>query len=128
MCYRPSVSVTVLLTEDSAIMAQTIQRLLASRPEIDLIGQTGNIDDAIRLATALKPQVIVMDFHMARRDEDIKVLASISRLLLISLANDEETKKQAQALGAIRLLDKANLYDELVLAILGVTENSIPPK
>jgi len=64
----------------------------------------------------LQPDVVIFDLHMA---EDAKLcLPAGPRRLAISFANDDEAKASADSIGAAQLLDKMELANELIPAIL----------
>jgi DNA-binding NarL/FixJ family response regulator len=113
--------ISVLLADDKEIIRQAIRKLLADNPEVQLIGEAADFAQTIQMTQELKPNVVVMDLHLAdfRNGENISDMPlGKSRLLAMSLANDEEAIVLAESLGAIRLLDKMNLYDELIPAII----------
>jgi DNA-binding NarL/FixJ family response regulator len=113
--------VTVLVADDSGVVRKSIRRLLQDYlAEISLVGEADSFDQTIRMAEELRPQVIVLDVHMKDvQPADIKSrLATYgSCLIAISVWNDEETKTLAESFGAVKLLDKMELSDELIPAI-----------
>jgi O-methyltransferase len=115
--------ITVLVADDAQLIRRAIRRLLEKRSEIEVIGEASDYAQTVWLANDLRPQIIVMDLHLACRDgitpQDVKAnLNHGSRLVVVSVANDEEAKAQAESFGAFRLLDKMNLFDELIPTIL----------
>lgn len=113
--------IRVLLADDSDVMRRAIRLLLESHTEITLVGEALDFVQAIQMTNELKPQVILMDLHMPKgRYLDVKshLNLSTSQLLAISLSNDEEATILAQSFGATALLDKADLYNALVPAIM----------
>jgi DNA-binding NarL/FixJ family response regulator len=60
--------------------------------------------------------VVLLDLHMPGGD-DISNFANGSRVLAMSLADDEATQNLAASCGAATLLNKSNLGTELVPAI-----------
>jgi DNA-binding NarL/FixJ family response regulator len=113
----------VLLADDSDVMRNAIVKLLNEEPSTELVGEAKGFAETILLANALKPDVLLMDLHMSdERDyppEVVKVQLSVNVvcLLAISLWNDEKAKALAESFGARALLDKGNLYSELIPAI-----------
>jgi len=116
------IPIKVLLADDTQIMRQAIRRLLDAQPGIELVGEAADFAQTIQMANDLKPQVIVMDLHMPNdsnltpRDVQSRLHQS-SRLLAISIWNDEETKALAKRFGAAALLDKTDLGKKLIPAI-----------
>jgi chemotaxis response regulator CheB len=113
--------ISVLLADDSQIMLKVIARLLKSDPEIEVVGECVSFAQTIDVASKMRPQVIVLDVHM--RDEltvtpsHLKFGLIGSRLLAISIWKDDETKALAETMGAVTLLDKADLATALIPAI-----------
>lgn len=119
----PKPSVKVILADDSVMMREAIRRLLAEGREIELIAEAADFSQTIAMAWKLKPQVIVMDLYMPKRTahQDVRRAlndASNSRLLVISIANDDDAKELAQSYGADAFLDKMDLYNVLVPTII----------
>jgi chemotaxis response regulator CheB len=111
----------VLLADDSEIMRKVIVNLLKSDPEIEVVAECVSFAQTMEIAAKLLPQVIVLDVHM--RDERAVTPSHLksglvgSRLLAISIWKDDETNALAEAMGAVKLLDKAKLAMELIPAI-----------
>jgi chemotaxis response regulator CheB len=116
-------TIKVLLADDSEIMRRAIRNLLRSQPEIELVGEAADFPQTIQMMKQLTPEVIVMDVHMPKGTAatflDLKSrLNHGSRMLAISVWNDEDTKKLADSLGTFPLLDKMELADKLIPTIM----------
>ena len=116
--------VKVLLADDSELSRGAIRRfLLDGHSGIELVGEACNFAQTIQMSNDLKPHVIVMDLRMPDDDKitgrDVKSqLNRGSRVLAISAWNDEETKDLAESFGAVELLDKMKLSEQLIPAIM----------
>ncbi len=114
--------VTVILADDSEVMRGAIRQLLAADSRISLIGEVTNFIELAAAATALRPHVLLVDIHMAGRNEVPSDFFSTQlagcKLLAISLWNDAETLRLADSIGAVKLLCKSDMSAELILAIL----------
>jgi chemotaxis response regulator CheB len=120
--------ITVLLADDAAVIRRTVKQFLETEPAIKVLGEAVNFQEAISLATMLKPDVILLDLHMpdnhSFKPEFVTKQLSLcgSKVLAMSLSGDyerhEDTKVLAESLGAVVLLDKSKFYDELIPAIL----------
>jgi len=92
-----------------------------------VVGEAFNFQQTIQSATDLKPQVVIMDLHMADdssvNPREFKSLLNTlgSRLIAISFWDDEDTQTLAESLGAVTLLDKLTLATELIPAIKAAT-------
>ena len=59
-----------LLVDDNAAMREALGGLLQARPELAIVGEASNGLEAIALARALRPDVVVMDVSMPEMDGD----------------------------------------------------------
>jgi DNA-binding NarL/FixJ family response regulator len=60
----PEPSITVLLTDDHSLVRRGFRRILEDDPEIVVVGEAGDGQQAIDLALQLRPAVVVMDFAL----------------------------------------------------------------
>ena len=120
-------STTVVLADDHETVRKVIASLLRSDPGIQILAQASTFAETLDLVSKLHPQVVVLDVHM--KDEKSMAAAQIksglmrTRLLAISIWNDDETKSLAKAIGADVLLDKGNLAAELIPTIRNCANN-----
>jgi DNA-binding NarL/FixJ family response regulator len=56
--------ITVLLVDDDSVIRQLLHDILDRYPDINIIGEAENGEDAVALAIALKPAVVLMDFNL----------------------------------------------------------------
>jgi DNA-binding NarL/FixJ family response regulator len=118
-------SIKVLLADDSDVMRRAIIKLLNEEPStaLELVGEARGFAETIQLANALKPDVLLMDLHMSDEREysaesvRLQLSKDVGCIVAISVWNDEKAKALAERFGARVLLDKANLYAELISAI-----------
>ena len=116
-------SIKVLLADDSEVMRRAIAKLLNEEPSTSLVGEARGFAETIRLANELRPDVLVMDLHMSDEreysPESVRFQLSMHSgcIVAISVWNDEQAKALAKRFGARVLLDKVNLYSELIPAI-----------
>lgn len=54
----------ILVAEDNSFMRQRIRQLLERQPDWEICGEAHDGEEAIRLATELNPDIVVMDFLM----------------------------------------------------------------
>jgi chemotaxis response regulator CheB len=100
---------------------KVIAHLLKGDPEIEVVAECVSFAQTMEVTSKLHPQVIVLDIHMpdehAVTPSHLKFGLIGSRLLAISIWKDEETKALAETIGAVTLLDKADLATKLIPAI-----------
>jgi DNA-binding NarL/FixJ family response regulator len=96
-----------------------VQGFLRLRLEIEIVGEAVNYAETAKMANAWRPQIILMDLHLACQPSitplDVRTqLNHGSRLVAISVADDDEAKALAESFGAVAFLDKMKLFDELI--------------
>ena len=57
--------IAVLLADDHALVRRGFRRILEDDPDLVVVGEASDGDEAVRLAAALAPDVVVMDYAMA---------------------------------------------------------------
>jgi DNA-binding NarL/FixJ family response regulator len=58
--------IRVLIADDHALFRQALRGVLADEADLDLVGEAGDGEEAVRLATDLVPDVILMDVRMPK--------------------------------------------------------------
>lgn len=115
-------SIRILLVDDHAVVRQGLRMFLGLDPELDIIGEAADGAEALRMAHALKPDVVLMDLVMPVMD-GISAIGAIRRELpdteviaLTSVLEDEKVIGAVRA-GAIGYLLKDTQAEELCRAI-----------
>jgi two-component system chemotaxis response regulator CheB len=60
--------IRVLVADDSALMRQTLKRIIAASADLDLVGLARDGEDAVAKARELRPDVVSMDINMPKLD------------------------------------------------------------
>jgi NarL family two-component system response regulator LiaR len=132
--HQDSRIIRVLIADDHAIVRKGICALLATEPEIEVVGEAKEGAEAILQAGRLSPDVILMDLVMPEVDglEAIRQIAlqqpQIRILVLTSFDGDDKVFPAIRA-GALGYLLKDSAPDELIRAIRQVHrgESSLHP-
>ena len=127
-------SITVLVVDDHIIVRKGIRALLATEPDIEVIGEATNGREAITQTEKLGPDIILMDLVMPELDgiEAIQHITDnnpqVRIVVLTSFATDEKVFPAIKA-GALGYLLKDSAPEELVQAIRQVYrgESSLHP-
>jgi two-component system chemotaxis response regulator CheB len=117
--------IKVLVADDTQLLRRMICYLLREHSGIEIVGEAADYARTVQMANDLRPQIIVMDLHLACQPGitplDVRTqLNHGSRLVVISLSNDEEAEALAESFGAVKLIDKMELFDRLIPTILGL--------
>ncbi len=57
-------AIRVLIADDHPLFRKGLRALLATRPEFEVIGEATTGSEAVELAAALQPDVVLMDLQM----------------------------------------------------------------
>ena len=127
-------AIRVLIADDHAIVRKGIRALLATEPDVEVVGEAENGQEAVTAAQELQPDVILMDLMMPEMD-GIEATRCITAdhpeariLVLTSFAADDKVFPAIKA-GALGYLLKDSGPEELVDAIRQVYqgESSLHP-
>ena len=65
---RPQTPITILIADDHTIVRAGLIALLGTEPDLKVIGQAKNGIEAVREAVRLRPDIVLMDLMMPRKD------------------------------------------------------------
>ncbi len=97
--------ISVLLVDDHSLVRRGFRRILEDEPDIAVVGEASDGEEALKLAAQLQPKVVVMDCAlpgMNGLDATRKILASYpeTQVLMLSMHNEETWVRQALDAGA----------------------------
>ncbi|HKR79625.1 MAG TPA: response regulator transcription factor [Nitrospira sp.] len=123
-------SIPVLLVDDHAMVRQGLRSVMEGFPNIDIIGEASNGDEALKLVEKRRPAVVLMDINMPKLngiEATAKIKSEHPEVAVIGLSvNAESINQEAmKKAGASMLLAKEAVITELYNAILTVTNESL---
>lgn len=114
--------ISVLLVDDHHLVRRGFRRMLEDEPDIHVVGEAADGDEAIRLARQFHPQVILMDCALPTTSglaATKKILEEAPRtaILMLSMHSEDTLVQQALEAGASGYILKNALDLELATAI-----------
>ena len=115
----------VLVIDDHAGMREGITAVVNAQPDMIVVGEAGDGQEAIQRFRALQPDVSLVDWNLpkVRGEEVIATLSSEfpkARFIVITALNDDDCIRRALCLGAQSYLHKDMLRRDLLPAIRAV--------
>jgi len=115
--------IRVLLADDNPVIRSGLASLLDSDGRLEVVAQAATGEEAVRLAEAVDPDVVLLDVRMPVMD-GVAAAGAISPrrpVLMLTYTQDAETVKKAIRAGASGYLVHGNFStDELVAAVVAV--------
>jgi two-component system, NarL family, response regulator NreC len=115
-------SIRVLIVDDHAVLRSGLHLLLDAEKDIEVVGEAGNVKDAVFEARATKPDVVLMDVVMPGQSgiEGVPLVlkeAPDAKVLVLSMQDDPRYVHEAFAAGAAGYVLKEAVDAEVVSAI-----------
>jgi len=118
----PPTRVRVLVCDDHELVRGGLKALLESDLTVEVVGEAGSADQAIRVAAEVKPDVVVMDIRMPGRSgieacREIRAEREETRVLILTSFADDEALFSAIMAGASGYVLKQIKGNDLLDAI-----------
>src|SRR4029450_13487961 len=116
----------IVIADDQALFREGLRTLLSIRPDMEVVGEAANGDEAVALVDALRPNVVLMDLRMPKVD-GIQATARIRvrwpeiPVLVLTTFDDDANLFGSLRAGAAGYLLKDVSSDTLISAIQAAT-------
>ena len=122
-------AIRVLIADDHAVVRRGLRALIDTEPNMELVGEAADGEEAVRKALTLKPDVILLDMVMPRLG-GLDAITEIKKgnpeariLILTSFAEDDKVLPAIKA-GALGYLLKDSSPNDLLQAIREVSQGN----
>jgi DNA-binding NarL/FixJ family response regulator len=116
----------VFIADDSSEIRKRIIAMLSDLENIEMIGEAGNVQDAIQSIQAFDPDVVILDIRMPG-GSGIDVLKKIEKrnetpvvIILTNYPHSQYRKKCMEA-GADFFFDKSGEFERIVEVVSGIS-------
>jgi DNA-binding NarL/FixJ family response regulator len=114
--------ITILLVDDQPLFREGLRTLLSVQPDLKVVGEAGDGEEALKLCRALKPAVVLMDLQMPVLD-GVEATRRLhheqpdSRVIVLTTFDDDEMVFDGLRAGALGYLLKDAPSEKLAEAI-----------
>ena len=117
--------IRVLLAEDHAIMREGVREFIGRESDMEVVGEAGDGEEAVKLTSQLKPDVVVMDIRMPKLNgieatKQIKAKLPNTAILILTAYDSDQYIFALLEAGAAGYLLKGIRTHELIDAIRAV--------
>jgi two-component system, NarL family, nitrate/nitrite response regulator NarL len=122
--------VRVLIADDHAIFRDGLRKLLSPADNISIVGEAQDGVECIELLAKLKPDVLLLDLRMPRKDglgvlEEVNFDNLPTRVIILTAAEDDREVIRAMRLGARGVVLKQSASELLTKSIRKVADGEI---
>ena len=115
----------IVIAEDHTILREGLRALLSSNPDLDVVAEAGDGNEAIRCVEKYKPNLVLMDLSMPRMNgmdaiKEIKKRSPETKVLILTVHKTEEYILATLQAGADGYILKDSTHAELEIAIKNV--------
>ena len=119
---KPGAPVRVLIADDHPVVRQGLKMMLSSDPEVDVVGEARDGDEAFEMAHQIEWDVAVLDYSMPGRG-GVELLADVKHdypdrpILILSIYPEDPHGLRALKAGAAGYITKESASEELTAAV-----------
>jgi DNA-binding NarL/FixJ family response regulator len=126
----PAEPIRVALADDHTLFREGLRALFASLPDVDVVSDAADAEQAVAAAVRDRPHVLLMDIRMPGTN-GVEAVARLRRLapdvavVMLTMVDERETLGEALRAGAVGYVLKGADEDELVEAVRAAARGAV---
>jgi two-component system, NarL family, response regulator NreC len=115
-------TIGIVIADDHAVVRRGLKQLLGAEPDLEVLAEAGDIDDARRFVRGHHPQVLVLDLNLPS-GSSLKHIPAIraefpdTQIVVLTMQNEPAYAREALGAGALGYVLKEAAETELVEAV-----------
>jgi DNA-binding NarL/FixJ family response regulator len=121
----------LLIADDHALAREGMRSMLANEPDLQIVGEAKDGEEALNLCRRFRPELILMDVRMPKMDgleatRAIKEVSPQTAILMVSTYESQEYLVEAIKAGAAGYVLKEATKGQLLSTLRGVLDGETP--
>ena len=117
--------ISILIVDDHALLRQGIKKVLDLEPDLQVVGEAADGEEAVKMTLQLKPDIVLLDVNMPKKNglevtKELRDLVPQSKIVLLTIHDDENYVIEVVRAGATGYLLKDIEPGMLIKAIRSV--------
>ena len=126
-----SVPARLLIADDHALAREGIRSMLANEPDLQIVGEAKDGEEALKLCRRFRPELVLMDVRMPKMDgleatRAIKEVSPETAILMVTTYESQEYLVEAVKAGAAGYILKEATKGQLLSAVRKVLDGEPP--
>lgn len=110
-----------LIIEDATFMREIYRYVLANNPDIEIVGEAGDGEEAVKLLFDLKPDLMLIDLVLPLKSgldilKELSLISPNTKTIVVSSIEEEKIIAKTKALGVLSYIKKPFTKADLVKA------------
>ncbi|MBI4757380.1 MAG: response regulator transcription factor [Betaproteobacteria bacterium] len=123
-------SIRLLIVDDHPLIREGIAALLREGTGVEVVGMAGNGQEAVEMAAQLRPDIVLMDYHMPIMnglDATRQLRASLAdvRVLILTQSDEPEYVVQVMEAGAAGYVLKSEMSQSKLLRTIAAVHDGV---
>ena len=127
---KKSSKVSILVADDHPLLRRSLKNVLEEQADFQVVAEASDGEEAVRLATELEPDVVIMDIGMPKLNgleatRQIKASHPRVAVLVLTVYDNESYVLEILKAGAAGYLTKSVFGEEVVQAVRGIITGEV---